>query len=1322
MKRFMQTTAFIFTVLIQIQLWAQPVNTPDVMVSTEVDIDQYNPSVFVNPWNPDEVINSSQRYNHTYLGGVLMWSLEPTDFYHSENAGASWSMGTNLLERLSMDAYPAVQINHDGRYYVNYCDINLGVYLAWSDDMGTSWQEKRLKAKPDQALQYVSTNNFWIDNSERSMYKGNVYASWRFIAYESSDYCIELTRQEYGSDEWSNPTNICSYESGDETFEEWPVVKTGPNGEVYACWMNHDDGPGTGETSIGFNSSYDGGKTFGINTNLVSDIKGLTGYQNLVDLDLISAPDMAVDVSGGPNDGKAYIVWANVGVPGINAGQDVDIYMISSDAYGVNWSDPVRVNQDPVGLSKEHFMPAITCDPETGTVTVIYYDNRNLGSNMLEVWGSISYDGGNSFTDFQISDVAMNRTNLISVSDNTRLSYKIGVSSANGKVVPVWADFREQFCRTVTSPFMEKPVAKPNNLVAQIIDWDNGTALLNWDMESPAGLEHYNIYRDNEIIATTSETEFEETLTEYGKYTYRVTAQFPTMESAPETDFVDWGIAEFSSNRDDFDVKLEPGTSTTYVLILENEGTLPVDYCYTIEHNPEAGTLKDNDFDEFGYHWIDSDNPGGPGFDYIDISETGIEITGITNDNYVGPFSVGFSFPFYENYYNEFYISSNGLITFDGSFSNPTNSPIPIPDGNNNFIAWCWDDLQKKTGGQVFYQHFEDYTVIQFKDYAQNGLFSARYVINAEVILYKNGDVTIQYLDYTSGLFQTNSCSIGIENANGSDGLQVAYDEMYIHDELAVRFFNPGVKWIYSDLPYGTIDAQSESLVYLQFKSLDLPLGEYFANINFITNATQTQEYVITAKLEIVNSVLGKPTSLDYTLTGNDVELVWEAPQGKDLLGYNIYESGEIVNAQLITQTNYFMESLSAGGYLFQVTAIYDEGESNPEGNPLFVFVTDVAQQSVLISNGWSGVSTYVEPLDPDIESVFSAIVDDVVIVVGEEGLYWPAQNINTIGNWDNDAGYKIKLLQEQSLTFSGNEMSMPAVYCNEGWNLIPVLTGCEVAPADVFTYGFEELIIIKEVAGTDIYWPAMGIFTLEMFQPGKAYEMLLTGTASLYYPACDDNGSGDVYSTTRIETPWNNVNPTGSTHTIAFGDDAISQIVSGDVIGAFTQDGLCVGVMEFKGVPGALTVFADDITTNEIDGMSDDENISFRFYRPGDDLEGELEVTFRFDMPSRGTFEVNGLSDIETITLNILDIEEQKQLSIEVYPNPSSGTINIETANSNGFAALEIINSQSQVVYVNEKVSSSMLQLNLNLPDGIYFVKIRNNSGFQIKKIIISK
>ena len=79
------------------------------------------------------------------------------------------------------------------------------------------------------------------------------------------------------------------------------------------------------------------------------------------------------------------------------------------------------------------------------------------------------------------------------------------------------------------------------------------------------------------------------------------------------------------------------------------------------------------------------------------------------------------------------------------------NQPIPSVDGYNNMIAWMWDDLYYYSGSsRVYYQVVDgNKLVIQFVNY---GEFGGSGRVDAEVILYSNGDIRIQYLEFRNGM------------------------------------------------------------------------------------------------------------------------------------------------------------------------------------------------------------------------------------------------------------------------------------------------------------------------------------------------------------------------------------------------------------------------------------------------------------------------------------------------------------------------------------------------------------------------------------------
>jgi beta propeller repeat protein/parallel beta-helix repeat protein len=190
--------------------------------------------------------------------------------------------------------------------------------------------------------------------------------------------------------------------------------------------------------------------------------------------------------------------------------------------------------------------------------------------------------------------------------------------------------------------------------------------------------------------------------------------------------------------------------------------------------------------DAYGYHWIDSDSRWAQNYKWIDIQQTGTIITGLeyTIEGFVGPFPLGFDFNFYGYTYKQFYVQSNGLISFSPVQVSYQNQPIPTADEDNSFIAWMWTFMYPSDASKVYYQQFGSYTVIQFVDYeiASGGS------VNAEVIIYRSGRIVIQYEGFSEDAYLYQH-TIGIENADGTIGTQVSYnDRYYLHPELAVEF------------------------------------------------------------------------------------------------------------------------------------------------------------------------------------------------------------------------------------------------------------------------------------------------------------------------------------------------------------------------------------------------------------------------------------------------------------------------------------------------------------------------------------------------------
>jgi hypothetical protein len=232
-------------------------------------------------------------------------------------------------------------------------------------------------------------------------------------------------------------------------------IHTGPDGEVYVLFAVYDSWP-SDETALGFAKSFDGGVTFAPATRIITNIRGIRTTETSKNQRVNSFPSMTVDISNGPNRGTIYAVWTNIGVPGVNQGPDIDVYMIKSTDQGATWSLPSKINQDPSGLGKEHYFPWITCDPSFGTLSVIFYDDRNVSSSQCEVYCANSSDGGDTWEDFKVSDVAFTPSPIPGLAGGYMGDY-LGISAFNRMVYPCWTDNRMGNCMTFVSPYVTGP-------------------------------------------------------------------------------------------------------------------------------------------------------------------------------------------------------------------------------------------------------------------------------------------------------------------------------------------------------------------------------------------------------------------------------------------------------------------------------------------------------------------------------------------------------------------------------------------------------------------------------------------------------------------------------------------------------------------------------------------------------------------------------------------------------------------------------------------------------------------------------------------------
>jgi uncharacterized repeat protein (TIGR01451 family) len=211
--------------------------------------------------------------------------------------------------------------------------------------------------------------------------------------------------------------------------------------------------------------------------------------------------------------------------------------------------------------------------------------------------------------------------------------------------------------------------------------------------------------------------------------------------------------------------------------------------------------------DSFGYTFIDSKAPGGPTYDWIEISGTGTEILPNSDDDWVTNINIGFFFNYYGTDYSQLAIGNNGLLFSGVGTRQYINDPITQSPNIHGFIAPYWDDIV--TWGSavaIYYQTLGTAPNRKFVvEWYNNGHYhDSSEWITFEAILYEGTDnILFQYQDVTFGSVSGavsgdnppydngGSATVGIEDPTGNIGLQYSFNEQVITPGLAILFKFP---------------------------------------------------------------------------------------------------------------------------------------------------------------------------------------------------------------------------------------------------------------------------------------------------------------------------------------------------------------------------------------------------------------------------------------------------------------------------------------------------------------------------------------------------
>ena len=321
---------------------------------------------------------------------------------------------------------------------------------------------------------------------------------------------------------------------------------------------------------------------------------------------------------------------------------------------------------------------------------------------------------------------------------------------------------------------------------------------------------------------------------------------------------------DFMQSMNTFDSEVEIPVEQIDVPVSKEEANAPQDESHLkTEIDPPFNHDVITDFggpDEFGYTYIDSDEPDGPSYEWIDITGNGTPVDfsyGSIDDGYTDLFPMGLTFTFYGQTYSDIMVSTNGWLSFiqyaSSYISNYTIPRVYIP---NALIAVQWDDLDGGATGNCYY-YYDDVNnrfIVSWVDWHYYPDLTTP-LHSFQVILDGNDNsIRMQYGEI-EGEYQSD-ITIGIENEVGEIGLEYAYNNAVVQPGLAIEFTYP-LFWLTVSPQEGIVQPSESMELDVVFDATELENGLYTGNILISTNDPEHNTFTLPCTLEVGETGIG---------------------------------------------------------------------------------------------------------------------------------------------------------------------------------------------------------------------------------------------------------------------------------------------------------------------------------------------------------------------------------------------------------------------------------------------------------------------------------
>lgn len=409
-------------------LLEERVRAREIDVATDPNNPDHLAAVMMVPWPTQYDLKPYDSMQWTGLAlsedGGETWDYEALPGYPGDSRPNPWGEGTWALGDAVLAFLP------DGSLLMGLLPIRVPVQISmmvavfpWGSHTPSFVTEIAKGAVGVDGQQDVPTTQVGPHVDKDQVFvdarTGHIYVGYSERWQQSSEARAMFTRSLDGGRTFSQPIAIDPpfphyIGSGKHQMGTWPVVTE--DGRLLVVFSDANAG------ILYVSESPDDGETF-------------DPPRTILQHDGVFLTSVAIDQTGGPNDGTLYVALAD------DRNGDGDVFLVVSRDGGDTWEDDLRVNQDPVGNGREQRMPEAVVEPD-GAVSIVYMAQVD-GPNDWHAFVARSIDGGHSVAEYRVSGASTdpacfnNQPSFL-----THLGDYLGIAYSRDGVVAVWQDGR----------------------------------------------------------------------------------------------------------------------------------------------------------------------------------------------------------------------------------------------------------------------------------------------------------------------------------------------------------------------------------------------------------------------------------------------------------------------------------------------------------------------------------------------------------------------------------------------------------------------------------------------------------------------------------------------------------------------------------------------------------------------------------------------------------------------------------------------------------------------------------------------------------------